>query len=70
MVMQKTKIQEIKVIEKTVSIESRYWSIDEIHAILTKIQKEKDFHGFIRIHFDVEEFPQVTYYIRVGNAKD
>lgn len=59
----KVQYQELEVIQKTISIYQQYWNPQEIFELLKRIESEDGFKGFVKLHFEVGEFPQITYYV-------
>lgn len=64
------KIETIKVIEKTISVQSTVWSSEDIYKLLKEIEKEQGFKGFTKLHFEVGEFPSITYFVNYQKANE
>jgi len=58
----------IEVIKETIRVNQVCWNPDQIYELLKEIQSEKTFKGFVKIHFEVGELPEIVIYRKISKG--
>jgi hypothetical protein len=60
---------DIKIMEVTIRSHEPYWTPESIYKFLKQIEEQEGFRGFIRVHFEVGEFPEIVCYFNLIEDK-
>jgi hypothetical protein len=60
---------DIKIMEVTIRTDQPYWRPESIYQFLKQIQEQKGFKGFVKVHFEVDEVPEIVCYFNVLEDK-